>query len=397
MFSVLYGLIELMAYGAEYWIREYRHIAYKPKLTTRLGKGLLAKLEKMLNGELTYHAYSPELGWTMKTNGHMRQVQDHDLLNIHIDYTATTNGQGIRADRDYATKVPDHVVRFAAYGDSFTHGDGVNNNDTWTSRLETMIPNVEVLNFGVGGYGVDQAFLRYKQTAHLYHPKVVFIGYMIENLNRHVNVFRPFYRPTTSLPLSKPRFKLEGDQLTLLPNPLDSLEKLRALIDNPQQVLPGLGDHDYHYYVRYSESPWDMFPSVRLWKVLTYDFKTRFFSSDKRYNLIEHDRYNTNTEAYHVTVALLEHFYHQVKADGREPIILIFPSEGGLGLYYKKDKKIYTPLLEDLKKRGLNHLDLMDAFVPYKGKVKIREFYAGHPTARGYKLIAGQIAEHWKK
>ena len=42
----------------------------------------------------------------------------------------------------------------------------------------------------------------------------------MENVNRVVNRYRPFYSPRSGVALSKPRFVLEGDGLRLLPNPV---------------------------------------------------------------------------------------------------------------------------------------------------------------------------------
>ena len=57
----------------------------------------------------------------------------------------------------------------------------------------------EVLNLGVGGYGTDQAFLKYKLTQKNLDADMVLIGYMTENCNRNVNTYRPFYVKTPKI------------------------------------------------------------------------------------------------------------------------------------------------------------------------------------------------------
>ena len=72
-----------------------------------------------------------------------------------------------------------------------------------------MAPQVELLNYGVPAYGLDQAYLRYLKVGAQYHPNIVFIGYMTENFERDVNVFRPFYgNGYPDWIFSKPRFRL---------------------------------------------------------------------------------------------------------------------------------------------------------------------------------------------
>jgi hypothetical protein len=73
-----------------------------------------------------------------------------------------SNSAGIRSNREYNLIAPPGVTRIVAFGDSFTHGDEVPNQETWEYLLEQSRDEVEVMNFGVQGYGADQAYLRYK-------------------------------------------------------------------------------------------------------------------------------------------------------------------------------------------------------------------------------------------
>lgn len=52
--------------------------------------------------------------------------------------------------------------RIAIVGDSFTFKLEVPYEKTWGHQFEIALgPGWQVLNFGVDGYGLDQAFLRY--------------------------------------------------------------------------------------------------------------------------------------------------------------------------------------------------------------------------------------------
>ena len=55
------------------------------------------------------------------------------------------------------------------------------------------------------------------------------LGLGLENINRIVNRFRPFYFPETGLALPKPRFVLEGGGLRLIANPVRSAAELDRL------------------------------------------------------------------------------------------------------------------------------------------------------------------------
>jgi hypothetical protein len=99
-----------------------------------------------------YVAFDPELGWV--------STPDIDWVHERIHYRNTHDG--LRANRTYTPIPPTGIHRLAAYGDSFTYSEQVDVNECWTSQLEARLPETEVLNFGVPGYGPDQAWLRYQ-------------------------------------------------------------------------------------------------------------------------------------------------------------------------------------------------------------------------------------------
>jgi len=69
---------------------------------------------------------------------------------------------------------------------------------------------------GVGGYGTDQAYLRFKLNTQD-KSKVVIMGFLTENIFRNVNQFRNLLYPDHRYAL-KPRFILDRDgNLELIP------------------------------------------------------------------------------------------------------------------------------------------------------------------------------------
>ena len=49
------------------------------------------------------------------------------------------------------------------YGDSYTYATDVSHEDAWSNILSKMVGG-RVANFGVGGYGTDQAYLRFNRN-----------------------------------------------------------------------------------------------------------------------------------------------------------------------------------------------------------------------------------------
>jgi hypothetical protein len=211
----------------------------------------------------------------------------------------------------------------------------------------------------VPAYGTDQAFLRYLHEGTLYHPHIVLIGFMPENIFRHVTVFRPFYGRTTEVPLAKPRFLLEQHKLTLFPNPMDELSRYKELLRQPEAVLAELGRRDYYYQRSYEKGIFDGFPSVRLVKIAQQQFL-------KQNDIFVDGYYNKDSEAFRVTIGIFDEFYHSVIEHGALPIILIFPERQDVYRYWQEGTKRYAPLLSYFDQQGLEYLDLVNAFDDFK-------------------------------
>ncbi|GKS64581.1 hypothetical protein YTPLAS72_18850 [Nitrospira sp.] len=82
------------------------------------------------------------------------------------------NSNGLYCSSSEGIRAPQKGVSFpkvqgrqeiALVGDSFTFGEEVSYEETWGHQLDQMLGDeFQVLNFGVGGYGVGQAFVRYE-------------------------------------------------------------------------------------------------------------------------------------------------------------------------------------------------------------------------------------------
>lgn len=104
-------------------------------------------------------------------------------VDVHI------NADGLR-DRDHSLQKSKKTVRIAVVGDSITFGWGVAQEQTYPRQLESELnqrrplgPDVafEVINFGVGNYGIADvaAMLEYKTLA--YRPDLILYGAFIND------------------------------------------------------------------------------------------------------------------------------------------------------------------------------------------------------------------------
>jgi hypothetical protein len=306
----------------------------------RLEAAPRARLERVLAGQEPYYPFDPELGWTVRPNGRLPLYR--------------ANSQGIRADVDYAPEPPPGVLRIAAFGDSFVHGTEVANPDTWPALLAALRPDLEVLNFGVGGYGIDQAWLRWRRDGRPFSPQIVLIGFMTEDVHRSVNRFRPFQAPRHLEPRAKPRFALREGRLVLLPNPLPDLDAYRELLAREAEVIPRIGEGDAFYEALWRPAPLAALPSSRVLRFARGALSpTRTFVGG---------RLNPRSEAFEVTARVIEAFHDEALAEGSLPLVVLLPTRTDFERRREGRPDARGPLRERLEGRGIATLDALACF-----------------------------------
>jgi len=153
--------------------------------------------------DTSFFVEDPLLGWTV---GSSRESQDGM-------YKSSTEGlRSMRRGETLGTKP--FTQRIALFGDSFTFGMDVPFEQSWSHHLALNLPAAQVLNFGVDGYGVDQAYLRFKRDGAQWAPWVSVLSFIQDDLYRCASVY-PFLRGW-EYPFSKPRFIQDGGKLQLL-------------------------------------------------------------------------------------------------------------------------------------------------------------------------------------
>ena len=85
------------------------------------------------------------------------------------------DSDGVRNSDPITTSRKSNII--GIFGDSFTHNRQVNEDWTFTSILDNEVAesNWNVVNFGVAGYGLDQAYIRYEKYAELDLKHVFFV------------------------------------------------------------------------------------------------------------------------------------------------------------------------------------------------------------------------------
>ncbi|MCC6796690.1 MAG: SGNH/GDSL hydrolase family protein [Candidatus Hydrogenedentes bacterium] len=131
--------------------------------------GTLSGIDVRSNISVQAH---PTRGWMMRPNNRARtQYLDYDVL-------VTTNSKGLR-DGEHAYEHPKGVYRIALLGDSFMEAYQVDMAFALPQLLEVALEsrNVEVINFGVRGYGTAQEYLMLLEEGLRYTPDLVLLAY----------------------------------------------------------------------------------------------------------------------------------------------------------------------------------------------------------------------------
>lgn len=333
------------------------------------------RVRRIANGDASLR-FDSDLGW-IPTPALVRREDGAVYRNNH---------QALRADREYDLAPPPRIQRIAAFGDSFTYCAEVTQGDCWVARLEREWADTEIMNFGVSGYGPDQAWLRYQRDGRPFHPCAVLIGYYVEDIDRVVNRFRAFIDPNESVVLSKPRYLLEGDALTLLPNPTTDPQEL---ID-PRHVEAALGDRDSWYFPGiYVTGRFDNLSLVRLAR--TAAFRQTRAAMVRSYN--RYPFYEEQGEAYQVAGRILIQFAEQVRADGASPVVIVFPGQRDLA-DLQHGAPSYATFVDWIGRAGVPTIDLTEVMAEETEQRGIRDVYGDtHFSSSSNRVVAQHLAQ----
>jgi hypothetical protein len=279
--------------------------------------------------------YDADLGWAPRPGGRSR------------DGFARADDRGARAPTAEAGETPadgPEPPLIELFGDSFTFGDEVSYDDTWGARLGRALAEeglrVEVLNFGVNAYGIDQAYLRWRKVGRALRPAVVILGLQPENVLRDLNVFRPLYFGRTEIPLSKPRFVLSGDGLRLVNAPAVPPDEILAAIAG--LASSPLAAHERFFDPDEASPRWWQASRLVGLLVATGASARRGDGGDA------YARLARDSEAFELARRLIERFSAEVEADGASFLVVYLPRREELSRLAAGEPTWDAPLLASL-------------------------------------------------
>jgi hypothetical protein len=278
----------------------------------------------------------PLLGWRNRPDARLERGEG---------VVVTTNEDGLRGRARVARPKPAGAVRVGVFGCSQTFAAGVGDDETYSARLGAALPAVEVLNFGVDGYGTDQMLLLHEAEAARYDLDVVVLAFAYYHIGRNVLAFRSY---------AKPRFELAPDgalHLTGVPVPApEALLREGA----PPRPLP-LADRSL--LLRWA---WSRLGQAR-----------------------ERRMYRPDSPAWALTRALIARFAAGAGRAGSRMVLMNVEEDG----------PEIEPALGDLARElGIDFLNLGPVLGAVRGRgVRLRLPRNPHWNASGHRLIAREL------
>lgn len=315
-----------------------------------------------------YRAYDPLLGWS-----HGSWQTDDSLYY--------SDGQGFRCSRErFETRQsgPDRYD-IVCIGNSFTHGDAVAYEDTWPHLLAQQTGR-SLLNMGVGGYGIDQAILRFMHR----RPAcdTVILGMVSNDLDRSLTTVYNYYQGGIK---TKPKFRFQDSGYTVINQPCLTPS---AFVERPAsaKALEVYREIDgYNDYLGKETKWWVHLQSMRL-----------LFSSIEQMKHRKPSVYLSDDARLQYCVRILDVFHQYCKQEGIVPVVLLIDNINSINDREKTGKNTWTLLASKLDSIGLKHLECQDdAMERFRRKPAdlIHPVEQVHYSPAGHRFLSGFIQE----
>lgn len=270
--------------------------------------------------------HHPIRGWTLIPN----------LKNkLHHAATINSTSNGVRGSEKENSK-----PKALFLGDSFCFGEGVDDDETIPSFFQKNFKDLQSINLGIHGYGIDQQYLYLKETISKYNPSLICFIICDNDFRRNFVNFRD---------AAKPRFDLKNNKVILKDTP----------IQTPEQCLRMKTPPLYHLFL---------------------DLAKHFLIY---YGFIK------KKEQIKINNYLLDNI-KQLADKSNSKLFFIYIGDLRGGLLYKN--YIQTYFINYFKKRNIPYIDLKQIWGGKKF-VEMFDSLSGHLSAQGNKLAADRLAE----
>lgn len=336
LFFVLFGIssLELLSYQfLRHQLKSRPHL-FEYTIDEHMTRVTDQRVHGWLSGKRAYRG-DDELGW----------VRSADQSSTSpAGWTLTTDDIGARV-------IPGQRgdAWLSTYGDSFTECVEVNDDETWQAYM-VGARGGRVLNFGVAGFGPDQALLYLERNIKRgIHTPVVVLAVIEEDLDRSLNAFRPFYTwPRIDLVLGfKPRFVPDAEGGFVLHQAMPESWDEQSI----RTAMQSAADIDYYYPLRV--------------ETIGFPYSVSAAKFIKRQGWLPRPWLPRETPLARSTLSfILERFTTLAREHGFTPVLVLLPSSGNQIEHAREGyQDAVSPIVAASAPEGLVYINVLEALV----------------------------------
>ena len=354
--------------------------------------------EKKLN-KFYLNTFDKYCGWDRKPKSSGFEILKNDKKNKFIINSAGYRG-AIRSSN----------AKISVFGDSFAFCRYVKDSQTWESFLEKKIKS-RVFNYGVGNFGIDQSYFKYKKFEKKINSKIIIVNVVPETITRIISGWRHFSE-FGNVYSFKPYFELKEKKIVFKKNPIQKNFKVKKI----NAVIKLLMKKDFMFNYRFKKNVFENFFIITFFNNLKKYSKVflslslfKFFkifgikSSDYFYNKSLGAIINSNIKESHklynnnycstLLKKIIQKFQIDVEKKGKIFILIISPQ-----IYDIKERStatFYKNFFNQLKK-NINILDLSEKMPDNFEDFYFDDKYGGHLNIKGNLYISKEISKYLK-
>lgn len=391
LISSVFIFLEIFIYLLFNWLKkDFKWLVNK--------KDLNPQFEKKKYNNFMKNSYDDFLGWDRKSLTKGFEISDTKTF-FEIDKVGSRK----------TTKHSKSTI--AVYGDSFAFCRYVNDNETWQYHLSNKIKN-KILNFGVGNFGLDQAFLKYiKKEKKISSQEIIFC--VVPETIARVFSYWKHYREFNNIFAIKPILNFKKKKLNIVRIPklrTDTVSK--NYIKFNQKFINKTKKEDIFYKYTFKKKLFKFPYTISFVKKLNQNLNIFYLLIvGKLMSIVNKSSFHRfHDQAFskilEENIKESHGFYEEIYFKKNFRKLLNF-----IDLYFKKKKIKYkiliVPQYYDLKLKNHNHkytnffksldnkniIDLTDKFKKNKNwkKFYFNESYGGHLNVIGNKYLANLL------
>jgi lysophospholipase L1-like esterase len=313
-----------------------------------------------------------------------------------------TNPKGLRGPMVDTERVPGRG-RVVLLGDSLVWGFGVSEGESLADAIASVRPGVDVLNFGVAGFGTGQELMLLEAEALAYAPDRVVLVFTLAN-----DVEDSFY-PDSAASYPANIFHLVDGELRIDRFSLSPWARLGLWLRHNSYLVALVAQSRGREGGAANSVGESSVGKSNLGRLHATDFEGRAFAG--RLSYLDHPALEVRhqarrggllapTAANHYKVelvkALIREMARVTHAAGAELSVALAPFRAQLGGDpVLRANPLTAELRRFLEAEGIEHLDLLPVFID-SGVPVARIFFDGmHFSAEGNRMAGREIAEAW--